>query len=355
MLFSPCGNRFQALSGSSGGASASSRFQQGKANEALHPNEVVRQDMETEMPRWLLSCYGHQKGGPNDLKGDASVEEVRWMQHQEKLNGTPDFQLSTNFRGALLAKEKEIKALIKADKKPSVGGMSIHEPNPWLDHITGRSSNPFGSHAGAAARPAHLFGQQSAAPVAGPFGIGGVSPPPAFGLGAAQAAVPPAFRPGAQRAPLSAQFGQTSQVGVGFGAAPAAAAAPFGQVPAAFGQPLAAPPTGMLFGQPAQPPPPPAAAPAAVFGQPAQPSMPGAPRSLFGIPLSSQPAQPSTTALFEQQQQRQQQQLQQASTSTQSGAGSGGADEGDAMAQYLAPSFAKGKIPDIPPPPQLCT
>mmetsp|Transcript_12146 Transcript_12146/g.31994 ORF Transcript_12146/g.31994 Transcript_12146/m.31994 type:complete len:268 (+) Transcript_12146:1286-2089(+) len=224
------GNRFQALSGGfgggGGGASTSGRSQQSKANEAVHPNDVVRQDMETEKPKWLLSCYGHQKLGPNDLKGDASMEEVRWMQYQEKMSGAPDFQMSSNFRGALLAKEKEMKALIKADKKPTVGGMPIHEPNPWLDHITGRSSNPFGSQAGAPVRPAPLFGQQPAAPAAGPFGMGGMSPTPAFGMAAAQAAPPPAFGPGAQRAPGGAQFGQPSQLGGGFGAAPAAAAAP---------------------------------------------------------------------------------------------------------------------------------
>eukprot|EP00967_Tisochrysis_lutea_P021170 scaffold24057_cov20-Tisochrysis_lutea.AAC.1 len=214
------------------------------------------------------------------------------------MSGAPDFQMSSNFRGALLAKEKEMKALIKvglvrlcllvnakshmecdkacrnasgfgqyyilsvkkhagmqaiwllrldlgdqvhgsvlmnfcliscqhfntaawkfmppircaqctaphhpflqADKKPTVGGMPIHEPNPWLDHITGRSSNPFGSQAGAPVRPAPLFGQQPAAPAAGPFGMGGMSPTPAFGMAAAQAAPPPAFGPGAQRAP----------------------------------------------------------------------------------------------------------------------------------------------------------
>eukprot|EP00967_Tisochrysis_lutea_P021171 scaffold24057_cov20-Tisochrysis_lutea.AAC.2 len=42
----------------------------------------MRRLQETEKPKWLLSCYGHQKLGPNDLKGDASMEEVRWMQYQ---------------------------------------------------------------------------------------------------------------------------------------------------------------------------------------------------------------------------------------------------------------------------------
>lgn len=38
---------------------------------------AVRTDMREEKPTWLLSCYGHARGGPNDLTGDVSFEEAR--------------------------------------------------------------------------------------------------------------------------------------------------------------------------------------------------------------------------------------------------------------------------------------
>ncbi len=43
------------------------------------PSEVVPSDMSAaERPLWPLSCYAHQRYGPNDLRGDVSFEEARW-------------------------------------------------------------------------------------------------------------------------------------------------------------------------------------------------------------------------------------------------------------------------------------
>jgi nucleoporin-like protein 2 len=38
----------------------------------------VRNDVQSEKPLWLLSCYSHAREGANDLTGDVSFEEVRW-------------------------------------------------------------------------------------------------------------------------------------------------------------------------------------------------------------------------------------------------------------------------------------
>lgn len=283
---------------------------------------------------------------------------------------------------------------MQARPKPSLGGMPIHEPNPWLDHLTGRSASPFGSHAAAPHNPP--FGQQQPqqpAPQAVPFGAG-AGPSMLFGIGGQAAKPAPAFGPGAQHS------GQAGALGGGFGATAAA----FGQPAAPFGQPLAAPGTGLLFGQPAAPPP--AAAPAMLFGQLAQPVPPAAPATLFGQPaqaspqaapatLFGQPVQPLTAPGFGRPQQRQQQQPAMpfgapaasmpegfgagGGFMTQSGLGAPTAPQGlfgsgaaptpstprvqaaeaaevksDVMTQFMAPVFTRGQIPDTPPPPQLC-
>ena len=38
----------------------------------------MRDDMKTEQqqPPWPFTCYAHQRGGPNDMAGDFSYEEV---------------------------------------------------------------------------------------------------------------------------------------------------------------------------------------------------------------------------------------------------------------------------------------
>ncbi len=51
----------------------------GKAAEAPKDSwQVVSEDLTKEVPLWRLSCYGHQRDGPNDLTGDVSFEEARW-------------------------------------------------------------------------------------------------------------------------------------------------------------------------------------------------------------------------------------------------------------------------------------
>jgi hypothetical protein len=43
---------------------------------------VIAQDCGSERPLWPFTCYAHSRGRPNDLIGDVSFEEVRWLQIQ---------------------------------------------------------------------------------------------------------------------------------------------------------------------------------------------------------------------------------------------------------------------------------
>lgn len=46
-------------------------------HHASRAGRQVLHDVVNERPAWLLSCYGHERGGPNDLVGDVSFEEAR--------------------------------------------------------------------------------------------------------------------------------------------------------------------------------------------------------------------------------------------------------------------------------------
>ena len=231
--------------------------------------EVARADLQDERPIWVLTCYGHERGGPNDLAGgDISPEEVRWANMQAAAAGVPAPQLAANFAAVEAARVQQFGQLVREARPPTRGGTAM--PPPPLSIIglePAAAAQPaaagFGQHAAPAAA-ARGFGQpaaagfgQPAAAVAGGFGqpaiAGGFGQPAAAG-GFGQPAAPIAFGQAAQ--PAAAGFGQT-------------AAAGFGQ-PAAvgFGQPVASP----GFGQ--------AAAAAPVFGQ--QPAAPSAAAGGFG-------------------------------------------------------------------------
>ena len=72
------------------GASPAPRRQQqggGGARSGPQPSlnwkDTVRADEAGERPAWRLTCYGHEREGPNDLEGgDVSFEELRWAQLQ---------------------------------------------------------------------------------------------------------------------------------------------------------------------------------------------------------------------------------------------------------------------------------
>lgn len=132
---------------------------------------MVARDFVEERPRWILSCYSHRREGTNDLTGDISVEEARWKHYsvslgsnegltghrgaggalvaaavrwsssmwgvhaashqrlqgthacldltrgsvsptsQERAQGKPEYQLGQEFKAALTAKDKELRAI----------------------------------------------------------------------------------------------------------------------------------------------------------------------------------------------------------------------------------------------------
>ena len=138
----PQSNNYNNQRGGGGGS---------KETEAS-PRETVATDFATEQPLWLLSCYGHRREGPCDLTGDVSFEEARWKFFSDRANGVPDYKLVEEFKGALAAKERELRALKRAadsnQRLPSLGGNVIREANAWLDQVMGRSPSSSNPHPG---------------------------------------------------------------------------------------------------------------------------------------------------------------------------------------------------------------
>ena len=58
-----------------------------KPQQAADWRAVVREDVKTEQqqPPWPFTCYAHQRGGPNDMAGDFSYEEVSLSWHNDQL------------------------------------------------------------------------------------------------------------------------------------------------------------------------------------------------------------------------------------------------------------------------------
>ncbi|GIM16270.1 hypothetical protein Vretimale_18929 [Volvox reticuliferus] len=228
------GNRFgvlqqQQLQGGGGG---------GQQPRQETPEEAVRNDLQAEKPTWLLSCYGHARGGANDLTGDVSFEEARWSTLQDIHAQRTPLTINAEFKGAVRAKQEELNQLLartreRGGRVPSLGGPPIRVHNAWLAQFL--EQQPAVGHA----QP----GRNGAAPQ---------SPPAGFGFGSPQHTAPASGSFGA--APSS--FGQLA--GFGHPAAPAPVLGPFGQ-PTGFGAPPQAAP-GSFSQQPV--------AVAAPFGQP---------------------------------------------------------------------------------------
>ena len=82
-----------------------------------------------ERPKWQLTCYGHEREGPNDLPGDISPEEVRWANMQRANQGQTSLQqLASEFKAAEYAKRDQFQALTRAHRPPSLGGPPIFPP-----------------------------------------------------------------------------------------------------------------------------------------------------------------------------------------------------------------------------------
>lgn len=70
--------------------------------------QVVRNDLQTEQPKWPFTCYAHERDGPNDLDGDVSFEEVRWANQQAVVQGANPATLMTPFEKAAAHRQQQI-------------------------------------------------------------------------------------------------------------------------------------------------------------------------------------------------------------------------------------------------------
>ncbi|KAK3317522.1 hypothetical protein B0T19DRAFT_435134 [Cercophora scortea] len=310
------GNRFAALSGGNTQAMGS---RSSELPYNLNP-DTISNDLSTDVPTWILSCYGPGRDAPEQVFGgyprEQSFEEMRlhYMQSPNPQQAISEADrlyqnAQQQIQHTLSNINQAIQFVVDAGNnhpnridicnqsrgvaggagpftKPQAPSGFSNTTNAFSS--TTQQSNPFGAPTGPAAGSA--FGQ--------PAALG--QKPSAFG-GA------PAF--GQPSQPTSA-FGQPAALGStsAFGRGPPATSA-FGQTPTlgakpnpfgtpAFGQP-AQPPTTSAFGQPAQlggssafgQPPPTTSA----FGQPAtlgqKPNPFGAPAP-GATPFGSTPAQP---------------------------------------------------------------
>ncbi|GLI69613.1 hypothetical protein VaNZ11_014280 [Volvox africanus] len=226
------GNRFSALQqhqrqGGGGGGGQQPR------QEA--PEEAVRNDLQVEKPTWLLSCYGHARGGANDLTGDVSFEEARWSTLRDIHAHRTPLTINAEFKGAVRAKQEELNQLLartreRGGRVPSLGGPPIRVYNAWLAQVLEQKPAAAQAQLGGAGPapqpqpPSFGFGsQQHTAPASGSFGsaMGSFGQPAGFGNTAAPAPFGQTSSFGAPPQPASGAFSQQ----------PVAAAAPFGQPP----------------------------------------------------------------------------------------------------------------------------
>jgi hypothetical protein len=347
--------------------------------------EVVRTDRSVaERPRWLLTCYGHEREGPNDLVGDISPEEVRWANLLSGQRGATQAQLAAEFKAAEHVRVEQFQALARAVRPPSKGGAPLPPPSPpgisSLDWIAGApppggfggavQAAPFGQPAAAAAAAAAPFGGGAAAVPFGAAPAFGAHPPPAAAAQSTglfgQAPQQTMFGQAAQQPPqhpatggFGSAFGGGSAAVGGFGGVfgSAQAAKPaFGQAQAsAFGSTpfgSGASSTGGFgggatgaggfnssapFGAAAV-----AAAPSGFGGAGPSAHMPFGqqPSAAFGQPSTLAPTGFPSPA---------------AGSGPGAGAGAGpGESDPEAEVAWRAAAFVKGRIPEHAPPPMFC-
>ncbi|KAM7203133.1 hypothetical protein V8F20_004075 [Naviculisporaceae sp. PSN 640] len=263
-------NRFSAL-GNQGG------------NQAMDYGitaDQIQKDLTSELPQWILSCYGPGKEAPEQLFGgyprEQSFEEIRLFFMEGLAKGNPQgalqdintiYEQAQNQNRTVL---NDISGAVKfirdaAQKHPN--RLDICKQGTQVSSTTSPFTRPTQTN--------NPFGQPAAA--SNPFG-GTSTNTSAFGQPAALGQKPnpfgaPAFGQPAQ--PSTSAFGQPSALG---------GTSAFGKPAAtsAFGQP-SQPAATSAFGQPSQP--------AGAFGQP---SALGAKPNPFGAPAFEQPAQPTS-------------------------------------------------------------
>jgi hypothetical protein len=316
--------------------------------------EIVRADVQDERPRWVLSCYAHERERGNDVSGDISPEEVRWANMQAAKRGMHASQLNAEFKAAEQARVQLFNQLSRASKPPSLGGPALPLLSASISGLLDMST-PVGASLsggpgfGQVARPAAGFGQQQQSAT----GFGQAAQP-AAGFG--QAAQPAAGF-GQQPHPATG-FGQTAQPAAGFGQAAQPGAGGFGGSFGAlsssskpvFGQQKAATSfCGTPFGQQAGQ----SAFASTPFGQQAAAAAAPAAGSPFGSAAVAPSfgtfgQQPATAASAGSAAAQSLPPQQQAATAQDSADGTLDADV------WAAAAFTKGKIPEHAPPPVFC-
>mmetsp|Transcript_20754 Transcript_20754/g.62516 ORF Transcript_20754/g.62516 Transcript_20754/m.62516 type:complete len:498 (-) Transcript_20754:2103-3596(-) len=364
--------------------------------------EVVRSDHGHERPLWPLTCYGHDREGPNDFTGDVCFEELRWQQLQMARSGAQGAQLDQLWRSGTAATEQKWQALLRAQRPPSLGG-------PPLQAAT---SSPF---VGGAASASPFQQQPTAFQQSGPFqqqpgsvpqqqpgpsqqtqssGTGGVFGRLGGGTAALAAQPQPSASPFRSQQPaqtFASAFGAASQptaagqvpfgpqTAGGFGGGSAGPVGP--QAPSPFGAAFGSGATAGLFGGGF------GSASAASSAQPGGGASVGGGRgtvfgtgfraaagggggsafgaggsggssgfgSVFGTAPSGGGAQtspqvdvfgagaPASSA------------AQQPSADAATCGAAAGAGASDNLSVWTSPQFQKGDIPETPPPPSVCT
>lgn len=106
------------------------RRQQGPYNEKGSAKtdwrETIKLDRSvSERPSWLLTCYGHEREGANDVTGDISPEELRWANMISLRNGATRHNLKIELEGMQRARVEQFQALTRASRPPSLGGPPV--------------------------------------------------------------------------------------------------------------------------------------------------------------------------------------------------------------------------------------
>ncbi|CAL8463538.1 g3072 [Coccomyxa elongata] len=269
----------------------------GQRNPRQEPHNVdwrtvVRDDLKNERPKWPFSCYAHQRDGSNDLIGDYSFEEVRWEEMQAIRAGRSVASVVSNFNVASKALDQQWQTLSRVSRPPSMGGPLIEPPrNSFSAPSPFQPATPFGQVVGA-------FGSH---PAAAQF-----TPSPAFG------------------GPFQSSPAEAMPSAGPFTGAPAGTASPFG-AQSAFGTPQ---PQAGPFQSLAQPQPVSVHFSGQQQGQQAQSTQGGSPFLATGQGVQACSVLP---------------------TMEQNG------DAGSSpLNPWLAPAFERGKIPETPPPREVC-
>ncbi len=206
--------------GGGGGRGGGGGGRGGQTNTADF-KETVRLDRSAaERPKWQLTCYGHEREGPNDLSGDISAEELRWANMLSAERGASMAQLTNELKAAEKAKVEQFQALQRAHRAPTKGGPSIPPPTAtisnleWVESGTYPGSSGIATSSGGGAFGSLPFGQP--ATTSTPFGGGGAAAAAASSFGQP---APTAFgqQPATGTSAFGSSLGQPAPLGSGGG------------------------------------------------------------------------------------------------------------------------------------------